>query len=194
MVFKYSRKGQAAIEFLMTYGWMLLVVLIVGALIFSFVDFGSLLPNQVELSNNLRADATQSFASVNGGISYAIVTFQYNGAQQVKIDETNANSQIVSSINPSETCDLVWVKNVDTDTATGPSASGSGLTATNTASPVVFINGQFGVAEFDCRAINGGSGLFENDVLEGKVTLMVENAKTGVPIPSTGKIRLQVSA
>ena len=41
-----NKKGQAAIEFLMTYGWMLLVVLIVGALIFSFVDFGSLLPNK----------------------------------------------------------------------------------------------------------------------------------------------------
>ena len=51
MVFNKNKGGQAAIEFLMTYGWMLLVVLIVGALIFSFVDFGSLLPNKIELNN-----------------------------------------------------------------------------------------------------------------------------------------------
>jgi len=55
---KNNKKGQAAIEFLMTYGWMLLVVLIVGALIFSFVDFGSLLPNKIDLNNNLKADQT----------------------------------------------------------------------------------------------------------------------------------------
>jgi len=50
-----QKKGQAVIEFLMTYGWMLLVVLIVGALIFSFVDFGSLLPNKLDLSNNTKS-------------------------------------------------------------------------------------------------------------------------------------------
>ena len=54
-----NKRGQVAVEFLMTYGWMLLIVLIVGALVFSFVDFGGLLPNTLEFEKNFRADASQ---------------------------------------------------------------------------------------------------------------------------------------
>jgi hypothetical protein len=199
MVLNKYKKGQAAIEFLMTYGWMLLVVLIVGALIFSFVDFGSLLPNKVELSGNLRASATESYASANTAQtgdhnSYAIVVFTYSGAKQIKINATESSNQIVSSINPDEYCDLTWVKNVDTDITSSPGESPaaeiSGGTDSN--NPVVFLNGQTGVAEFNCSLING-NGLFENDVLEGKITIKTENVKTGVPTPSTGPIRLTVN-
>lgn len=40
--------GQSAIEYLMTYGWMLLVVAIVGGTIFSVVD-GDLLGSEVSV-------------------------------------------------------------------------------------------------------------------------------------------------
>ncbi|WEL19288.1 hypothetical protein [Candidatus Nanohalococcus occultus] len=38
MKFNHNRKGQSAIEYLMTYGWMLLVVAIVGGAIFMTVN------------------------------------------------------------------------------------------------------------------------------------------------------------
>ncbi|MCA9460473.1 MAG: hypothetical protein KC550_08055, partial [Nanoarchaeota archaeon] len=90
MVFNKNNKGQAAIEFLMTYGWMLLVVLIVGALIFSFVDFGTLLPNKLDLSNDLRGVATEMTAYSNDFATPKNNTitgvFAYNGAQKISID------------------------------------------------------------------------------------------------------------
>ena len=198
MVYKYnSKKGQAAIEFLMTYGWMLLVVLIVGALIFSFVDFGSLLPNKVELSNSLRASAVESYASrgddATGSDSHVVLVFTYNGAKQIIINDTIDKNKIVSSVNPSEECDLVWVKNVDTDSATDTSAPASGLTAANAISNVIFLNGQTGIVEFNCSNLNGNSGLYVNDAIEGQVTILTVNAKTGVQTPSTGPLRFSVN-
>ena len=210
MVYGKNTKGQAAIEFLMTYGWMLLVVLIVGALIFSFVDFGSLLPNKVDLGNDLRALETDSFASANGanygdGKSYAIVVFTYSGARQISIDAAETGNKITSALNPAESCSLSWVKNVDTDVASSDSdgtplngtvaSYHSGLSATTAASgttEVLFLNGQTGVLEFDCSSINGNTGLLVNDILEGKVTVVKKNAKTDVPTPSSGPLRLSV--
>ncbi len=103
-----NKKGQAAIEFLMTYGWMLLVVLIVGALIFSFVDFGSLLPNKVELSNNLRADPTGSVAYSKDAASttaknMVTVSFRYNGVKRVTIDG-NSSGRIIKEANGTYFC------------------------------------------------------------------------------------------
>ncbi|MFW6286015.1 MAG: hypothetical protein ACOC16_02735 [Nanoarchaeota archaeon] len=194
-----NKKGQAAIEFLMTYGWMLLVVLIVGALIFSFVDFGSLLPNKVELSNNVRASATESYASVNAygsgtNETYALVVFTYSGAQQVKIDANDTRNNIVSATDRDEGCEIVWVKNVDTDISSSnqPSPIAEIEVGHSGSNPVVFLNGQTGIAEFNCSSINGGNGLFENDVLDGRITLLVENSKTGVKTPSSGPLRLSI--
>ncbi len=196
MVLINKRKGQAAIEFLMTYGWMLLVVLIVGALIFSFVDFGALLPNKVDIGGNLKAAASESFASANSGAtSYAIVTFTYNGAKQVVIDAGAGNTnEIVSDIN-GETCPLVWLKNVDTDAAEPLAADAITLLAAASSSgagTLPFLNSHTGVAVFDCSGINGGAGLYENDALEGRITIALQNAKTGVSTPNSGPLRLTV--
>jgi len=60
----------------MTYGWMLLVVLIVGALIFSFIDFGALLPNKLDLTGNIRADSSQLLAT-SGNDNTVNVVFTY---------------------------------------------------------------------------------------------------------------------
>jgi len=203
MVYKNNKKGQAAIEFLMTYGWMLLIVLIVGALIFSFVDFGALLPNKVELNNNLRAAQTESFAKIgipgdsDGGKSHVVAVFKYVGSQRIVINGTSGKSSIMSDLN-SNKCPMTWLRNADTDTGTINTAEQfTSMSATNAAAggEVVFINGQTGVAVFDCTNINGvDTGFYENDVLEGKIQIEFKNAKTGVPTPSSGSLRLGVTS
>ena len=177
------KKGQAAIEFLMTYGWMLLVVLIVGALIFSFVDFGSLLPNKLDLSNNLRASATESFASDITDI--VTVVFSYTGSKSVRMNATK--SLITSELGTK--CESVSLRNADLGVGS-TFAVGSGYQ-----DPVTFLNGQVGVMEFNCSSsapING-PGLLEGDVLEGKITMFVENLKTGIQTPSSGPIRIAIT-
>jgi len=181
MVFN-NKKGQAAIEFLMTYGWMLLVVLIVGALIFSFVDFGSLLPNKVQLSNNLLADSAESYAEATGDTSTLV--FKYNGIKKVRI---NASNSIITSSLDGTTCTSTSIKNADTNTGT----VGSGATTIVTTA-IAFLSGQTGVIVFDCSTI-GGTGLLKNDVLEGKIRVTVESVKTGVRIPSQGNLRLAIA-
>lgn len=186
MVLSRKKKGQAAIEFLMTYGWMLLVVLIVGALIFSFVDFGSLLPNRLELSNNLRGMATDSYASVDinaDGISDdpgAYVVFTYTGANRATIDADVANLVLV----PTTGNDCTAARVVNSET--GNEDIGGAPDSTD---DVSFLNGQIGFVEFSCT--NGD--LFEGDTLEGDVTIPVLNLQTGLPVPASGTLRLLVN-
>lgn len=191
---KSSKRGQAAIEFLMTYGWMLLIVLIVGALIFSFVDFGSLLPNTVDLNNNFRAEPTQSQAESTN--EHVLVTFQYNGNDRVEISATGAS--IIDNIEgaPGTDCEVVWVKNIDTDISTAGASPGLGIAVGGTtANPVVFLRSQIGLMEFDCDADGGvgGPGLIEGDVLTGEILIEATSSRTGVPIKSEGNLRLGIS-
>ena len=173
-----NKKGQAAIEFLMTYGWMLLVVLIVGALIFSFVDFGSLLPNKVELSNNLRADPTGSVAyskdAAAPNTNQVTVSFRYNGVKRVTIDGSTAGRIIREA--GSGTCTSINITNSDT------------LESSDNASSVTFLNGHTGYMKFDCTS----TPLLNGDNLVGTIQIDVADTKTGLKIPSSGPIRLQI--
>lgn len=182
MIFNKNNKGQAAIEFLMTYGWMLLVVLIVGALIFSFVDFGSLLPNKIELSNNLRADPTSSIAYSQGAAAPDTntikVVFDYNGASKVTIAGDTTWGYLDSEVESSD-CDLSNIKNVDTN-----------INSSDT-TEVSFINGQTGIATFDCDT--PGINLVSGDTFSGAISINVKNAKTGLQIPSAGPIRMAIT-
>ena len=170
MVYNKNNKGQAAIEFLMTYGWMLLVVLIVGALIFSFVDFGTLLPNKLELSNDLRGTATEMTAyAYDDNIT---VVFNYNGPQKITIVANR--SILLSTI--SGNCTSTTVTNVDTGDSGVEGAS------------VTFLNGQIGWMKFNCSAMD----LLPNDVFEGKIKIETVNAKTGLSKISSGAIRVGI--
>lgn len=179
MVFRKNKRGQAAIEFLMTYGWMLLVVLIVGALIFSFVDFGSLLPNKLDLSNNLRGDPTGSVAyshdTASPNTDKVKVVFRYTGAKRAIIsgDGNTIHTEL------GDTCTSSYLKNLDT----GGEVNGTG--------DIAFLNGHDGLMTFDCSGITGG--LLNGDSVVGDILIKVKDPKTELAVPSTGSIRLQVT-
>lgn len=184
MRFNKLRKGQAAIEFLMTYGWMLLVVLIVGALIFSFVDFGSLLPNKLELSNNLRGDPTGSLAYSNGNSDPTLanqvkVVFRYNGAKRSIISPIGA----LIETELGDTCAASTLTNLDTSEVVYFNVIGDNETA--------FLNGHDGLMSFNCTPISGG--LLGGDSLVGTISINVKDPKSRLEIPSTGSLRLQVN-
>ncbi len=204
MILKKNKKtAQAAIEFLMTYGWMLLIVLIVGALIFTFVDFTSLLPNKIELNNNLHSKPSESYASAEtiGNASYVLVVFQYVGTSKIEIDVADNSSKITSLAG--EVCNLKWVKNPSTlywayngavnSTAGAIMNYSSGdiphtYTKYYSNGKVQFINGHTGILEFECE-----DKLSVNDVLEGDIVVYSKNVRTGVPVPSAGSFRIKVT-
>ncbi len=187
---KTNRKAQAAIEFLMTYGWMLLVVLIVGALIFSFVDFGGLLPSEVSLNNNLQGDGTQVVAaSTSDRVQFA---FTYIGSTSSRINVTELN---ISSDN-GYACDSsiagaagdMSLNNLDSGTTVnydGTSCTG-GTGADNCMLSVV--SGQLVLATVTCEA----NQLISGDVLEGDIRIPVESARTGLVSTATGRIRTSI--
>ena len=177
--FKQVKKGQAAIEFLMTYGWMLLVVLIVGALIFSFVDFGSLLPNQLELSNNLRAETAVMVA--NAGDDIIQIPFTYVGPRATTIV---INSSGVSGIDINAT--LVRDTNQQCRPLTIENRDNAASSDINSES---FINGQLGIIRFLCEDT---PGLTDGDVFQGEVTIPMLDARTGIVTVSRGSLRISV--
>ncbi len=211
MMFKKNKTGQAAIEFLMTYGWMLLVVLIVGALIFSFVDFGSLLPNKLDLSNNLRGDPTGSIAYDSKASvlpNQVMVVFRYNGAKRAIISPKDA---IIKS-ELGDTCYAVKLTNLNTGANVNVSDIDIGTKTYSfdtTAIDTPFLNGHDGLMVFDCNsddsAISGvytvpageyhgvQGGLLSGDTVVGTISIPVSDPKTSLEIPSTGSIRLSVT-
>ena len=178
MVFNKNKRGQAAIEFLMTYGWMLLVVLIVGALIFSFVDFSGLLPSQLELNNNLRGDPNQLNA-YGGNPSYIQFAGSYIGTRSALINASGirVTTDLGTQCNSSK--GTIEVNNADT---TDDGASGTGDEV------ISIINGQYFTVTINCNA----DALTSGDVLEGEIVIPVTNSRTRLETRSSGSIRVAI--
>ncbi len=187
MVFKTKKQGQAAIEFLMTYGWMLLVVLIVGALIFTFVDFGSLLPNKVDFASGaIRGDPQSSLAysqAVAVTPNQVVIAFSYTGATKVSVPFDN--TALTESISGNE-CTLDQIINDNT-----------GETGSAPGDEVSFLNGHLGAVSFTCDGAVGppaiAGPLLSDDVFEGTVAIGTKNPERSIVVPNTGDIRLTIT-
>ena len=178
-----NKKGQAAIEFLMTYGWMLLVVLIVGALIFSFVDFGALLPNNLDLNNGFRQlspDKITAYASTNN-VSFA-VSYISSSLGRVNVTPVSGEETVKMTVAGGVyTCTIDTVENSDT-----------GIRAIKVPGndSVNFINGQIAVFTFDCDA---GPSLVSGDVIDGEVKVTYSDPKiNSLKLTSAGSIRVTI--
>src|SRR3989338_7838061 len=91
-----NRKAQAAMEFLMTYGWAILVVLVViGALAyFGVLSPGKLLPDRCQLPPGISCD---DYSLVGGKVTLKVT----NGmGQQVNITGFTANSPEGAAVCP----------------------------------------------------------------------------------------------
>ena len=95
------KKGQAAMEFLMTYGWALLVVLIaIGALaFFGLLNPSRFLPEKCELAPGLTC---MDFNAVYDGENTSITILLNNGVgktmRDVRINTTDCDSVINATI------------------------------------------------------------------------------------------------
>lgn len=91
-----SRKGQSAIEYLTTYGWMLLVVAIVGGAIFTTVQGQTDIQSTSGLSN---ADVQVSNFGIvvqNGNETLAV---ELRGAASQQVEITNVNISVQDGSN-----------------------------------------------------------------------------------------------
>jgi len=96
-----NRKGQAALEFLMTYGWAILVVLVViGALAyFGVLNPDSLVPDKCTLTTGISCDDHQIIGGSSGG---SVIHLSLGNGQGRQILITNVTAILVE--NPSIRC------------------------------------------------------------------------------------------
>lgn len=96
-LFSASRKGQSAIEYLMTYGWMLLVVAIVGGAVITTVQNNQ---NQCsgEIPTSLEA-AQQGFGVSQFGVGSggdAQLVLENSGQQEITINSVSIDGNSAS--------------------------------------------------------------------------------------------------
>lgn len=117
-----SRKGQSAIEYLMTYGWMLLVVAIVGGAVITTVQ-----DNQTQCSGEIPTSletAQQGFgvSSFGAGSDGAQVVLENNGQEEVTVNSVSIEGVSADSESGSNT---QGIGDSETYTASGFSSSES---------------------------------------------------------------------
>ncbi|RLE38793.1 hypothetical protein DRJ17_02900 [Candidatus Woesearchaeota archaeon] len=71
-----KKKAQAAMEFLLTYGWAILVITAIIGVILAFVDFSGFVPERCEVSSDFRCEGT-SLVSSDGETQLTLLF--YNG-------------------------------------------------------------------------------------------------------------------
>ena len=131
--------------------------------------FGSLIPNQLDLSGgNILGDATELVASANSDI--ISFSFTYIGSKAVTIN----TSEISIKQDTGDSCGNATI----TKYATGEEKTGVER----------FIRNQVGVIKIKC------DGLIESDVFEGQVKIKTQSQKSGLEVPSTGRIRVKVTS
>lgn len=138
-----------------------------GVIMYSFVDFGSLLPNKIDLNNNIMADSSRSsFDGTNLNIA-----FTYVGAGKSEI----YGSKSVVIDNDGTHCDFQNLRNVDIG---------------EEGNEVSFLNGQTGVITFNCNDFDRGSFFSKKDNFEASLKISLNDSRTESETFSEGNIRL----
>lgn len=92
-----KRKGQSAIEYLMTYGWMLLVVAIVGGAIFATVQSNqSACENEViDIESSQRGFGVTDFSTTSSNLN---IQLENNQRDDVTVDYVNITTEDGTSV------------------------------------------------------------------------------------------------
>jgi hypothetical protein len=103
-------KGQSAIEYLMTYGWMLLVVALVGGLLFALFQDQELESNSVEGFENEDIEIGEiSNNEDSGGVDLEVVSRDSDDFTEVKVclgNRTRSRCKTINSLNSLESAVL----------------------------------------------------------------------------------------
>lgn len=173
--FKMNKKGQAAIEFLMTYGWMLLVVLIVGALLISIVDFSDFKRESVSFDNYLSANAQDSIAYSKDTTPANTIQIIFKNMAGKTLSFNVTDFTIIKNGNQG-TCDAYNITNLDT-------AESAGLDEV-----VVFSPNQNGFIQFNCSS---AGNLIKDSIVEGKINYHVTDIQYNLKRPGSGDFTLK---
>ena len=179
--------------------------LVIGALLLSFVNFSSLLPNRLDLNHDLIGNPTSSIASSSNG--EVKVVFKFNGMKRELI--TPEDSIIKTDLK--EKCYAVKLQNLGTNdiiTVGTINTKTNKYTFTSAKNSTPFINSQEGIMTYDCLPNNDGikrvggtnyignhgiqGGLLDGDYLVGNISIQIIDPYSHSKVPSSGFIRLRI--
>jgi hypothetical protein len=155
---------------------------IAGALIFSFVDFGSLLPNKVDISTqNIYGDSVNSIALSSE--NYVYLAFTHTGGQKSIIN----TETITLTTTSGKECNAIDLSN-------------DIISLSGAVTDINFLNGHKGTITFDCMEDDNGlvtnavGNLKTKDIIEGEISIGIKNARedNAIPISNDGAFRLTI--
>lgn len=163
----------------------------------------SILPNKLDLSNDLRGSPSKSIAFSNeyGEIenqNKVMLVFTYTGKKQTKIDYSNG----IIKDSLGSTCLSYHIENLDTKEEYGCSSNDVICNKASIGNQEVrFLNGQVGIMSFVCAQnpteVNNKqhdqSILLKNDIFEGEVSIIHTNTKTNETTTSSGPVRIGIN-
>jgi len=164
-----NKKGQAAMEFLMTYGWAILVVLAaIGALAyFGVLDIANFLPKRCAFPAGFDCIGDATINASNGYVSFVVAN-------------NHGNDVNITNIRSPSTDDDCAVNSWGADSSIGtlPALDGLPLKVENNQKATVRVNCGSGVSE----------GRFKGDFIMDYV-----DSNTGLTLQADGEIRGKAS-
>ena len=157
------KKGQAAMEFLMTYGWAILIVLAaIGALAyFGVLSPNKLLPERTVFQAPL-PNVDNAVITTDGTDTTFAIAFKNNKGVEVDVVATPAGEEAVTFESP----------------------AGTTCTASANAAVADIGNGDNFVVTWTCPGATGDSG----ERLKANLKFYYTNAETGQTIPHAGSV------
>jgi len=128
-----NKKGQAALEFLTTYGWAFLVIIVAvaGLSYFGVFDFSSKIPDSCNTGMMLQCGSSYAISSTDSKVSLSL---KNNENQKITIDSIKIREKTLTS---TYDCNVL----ATSITVTGSGASTDSIPAGNTADVVATLPG-----------------------------------------------------
>jgi hypothetical protein len=170
-----NKKGQAAMEFLMTYGWAILVVLaaIAALAYFGVLSPSNLLPERTTFTAPLpNIDSAVISASATGG-NHIQIAFRNNAASTINITDSGFNSTGDCAYNAS-------TARIKVNTGNWGALNSSGTTVNN---------GDTFLIGYNCTTANSPE---LNQRFKTTATFQFTNTETQLTRPHTGTIEGKV--
>lgn len=180
---KIFRKGQAALEFLTTYGWAFLVILVMigGLSYFGVLDVGKFIPDSCKLDGNLECSSFSLIATDGGdsdwtnndGTAQIAIGVKNNLAEQIHVTGISVK-EIEDTTN--SFCDFTLAAELDVDSRTTEDAEPAAVTEAVDADCATVVDNHGQKKRFDLQVtykkgnsdvVQTASGILTTTVREG---------------------------
>jgi len=154
-----QKKGQAAMEFLMTYGWAILAaIVVIGILGVYFFSSDVLTPKSAIVSAPFYANAWNAISDAGGTLGVTL-EIKNNGGETYTISDVSLSGATVGGVT-------------------------RGCTVGGATTPAAITAGSMGSLTIDCDLVTADAG----EIFKGDITISYTKSGSNIPLTSSGSI------